>query len=49
MQGSQIEVTEDREAILDCVSPGGKPAPDVRLLHLIFWTLTFLVAGIQQM
>ena len=30
IQGSQIEVTEDREAVLDCVSPGGKPAPDVR-------------------
>ena len=34
MQGSQIEVTEDREAVLDCVSPGGKPAPDVRVFHL---------------
>ena len=22
-------MTEDREAVLDCVSPGGKPAPDV--------------------
>ena len=35
LQGSQIEVTEDREAILDCVSPGGKPAPDVRLLVFV--------------
>ena len=34
MQGSQIEVTEDREAVLDCVSPGGKPAPDVSGFHL---------------
>ena len=30
LQGSEIEVTEDREAVLDCVSPGGKPAADVR-------------------
>ena len=29
LQGSEIEVTEDREAVLDCVSPGGKPAADV--------------------
>ena len=35
LQGSQIEVTEDREAILDCVSPGGKPAPDVRLFVFV--------------
>ena len=34
MQGSEIEVTEDREAVLDCVSPGGKPAPDVSVFHL---------------
>ena len=29
LQGSEIEVTEDREAVLDCVSSGGKPAADV--------------------
>jgi hypothetical protein len=28
-QGSVMEVTEDREAVLECVSPGGKPAADV--------------------
>ena len=44
MQGSEIEVTEDREAVLDCVSPGGKPAPDVSVFHLDTFFAPFFVA-----
>ena len=29
VQGDRMEVTEDLETSLECVSPGGKPAADV--------------------
>ena len=38
VQGDIIEVTEDLETRLDCVSPGGKPAADVSFYQLYFWT-----------
>ena len=31
VQGAMMEVTEDMETTLQCVSPGGKPAADVSL------------------
>ena len=34
VQGEMMEVTEDLETSLECVSPGGKPAADVSFCKL---------------
>ena len=33
VEGAMMEVTEDMDTILHCVSPGGKPAADVSRQH----------------
>ena len=35
VQGEMMEVTEDLETRLECVSPGGKPAADVSFTNYI--------------
>ena len=40
VQGEVLEVTEDMDTTLVCVSPGGKPAADVsRAFALVLYTI----------
>ena len=48
MQGELLEVTEDMETRLECVSPGGKPAADVSLYKNIKTSGFKLLSGSES-
>ena len=48
VQGELLEVTEDMETRLECVSPGGKPAADVSLYKNIKTSGFKLLSGSES-